>query len=442
MRVAILGAGESGVGAALLAKKHGYEVFVSDSGEVKPGFMHELIEADIEWEEGKHDEVKILASDILVKSPGIPDTAEIIVRARKRGISVISEIEWGFRFVKDAKIIAITGSNGKTTTSNLVYKVLADAGLSVCLAGNVGNSFARELLKDQKDYYVLELSSFQLDGIEDFKPYVSVILNITPDHLDRYDYEVEKYAKSKLNITRNQDENDYLIYWKEDEWISKMLENMKVQCLVFSNEKHDKDGAYIGKNDLNIRISDELYSMKTEDINLKGRHNLHNGMAAGIVGKVLNIRNESIRESFAQFTNVPHRLEEVLTIRGVRYINDSKATNVNAVWYALDSIQKPIVWIAGGVDKGNNYAELNEVVDGKVKVLICLGDGAENLQKAFADRIERIEVVKNMEEALEKAYDNSQPGDVVLLSPACASFDLYSNYEERGNDFKEKVRQL
>ncbi len=442
MNIVVLGAGESGIGAALLALKHDHAVFVSDFGSIKSNYKAELDQAGIEWEEGQHSEAKILAADIIVKSPGIPETAPIIIKAQEKNISIISEIEWGFRFVKDAKIIAITGSNGKTTTSNLVHKVMEDAGLSVCLAGNIGNSFARELLTDHKDYYVLELSSFQLDGIIDFKPYVSIILNITPDHLDRYNYSIEEYASSKLNIAKNQDENDYLIYWKEDQWISGMLENLKVQCMVFSNEPHSEQGAFLTGEKLNFHFTDNSFSMDIEDINLKGKHNLHNGMAAGIVGKVLNIRKESIRESFAQFSNVPHRLEEVLSIRGVKYINDSKATNVNAVWYAIDSIDEPIVWIAGGIDKGNDYAELYNVVEGKVKALICLGEHHENLVKAFTGKINTVEIAKDMEEALDKAYEISEHGEVVLLSPACASFDLYSNYEERGDDFKNKVRQL
>ncbi len=442
MNIVVLGAGESGTGAALLAQKHDYDVFVSDFGTIKSSYKEELEQAGISWEEGQHTESKILLADIIIKSPGIPETVKIIQKAREQNISVISEIEWGFRFMKEAKIIAITGSNGKTTTSNLVYKVIQDAGLSVCLAGNIGNSFARELLSNHKDYYVLELSSFQLDGIERFKPYVSIILNITPDHLDRYNNSLEQYASSKLNITKNQDEGDYLIYWKDDQWISSMLENLKVQCLVFSNEPHVEQGAFLTDDKLNFHFVDNSYSMNIEDINLKGKHNLHNSMAAGIVGKVLNIRNESIRESFAQFSNVPHRLEEVLSIRGVRYINDSKATNVNAVWYALDSIEEPIVWIAGGIDKGNNYSELYDVVKGKVKTLICLGEHYENLVKAFTGRIDNIEIAKDMEDALDKAYEVSEHGEVVLLSPACASFDLYSNYEARGDDFKNKVRQL
>ncbi len=442
MNIIVLGAGESGIGAALLAQKHGHAIFVSDFGTIKSNYKEELDQADISWEEGKHTEAKILAADCIIKSPGIPETASIIQKAKEKNIEIISEIEWGFRYVQDAKIIAITGSNGKTTTSNLVYKMIKDAGLSVCLAGNVGNSFARELLENPVDYYVLELSSFQLDGIVDFKPYVSVILNITPDHLDRYNNSLEQYASSKLNITKNQNEGDYLIYWGEDQWISDMLANLKVQCLVFSNEPHTGQGAFLTDDKMNFHFEDNSYSMNIDDVNLKGKHNLHNGMAAGIVGKLLNIRKESIRESFAQFSNVAHRLEEVLSIRGVRYINDSKATNVNAVWYALDSIVEPIVWIAGGIDKGNDYSELNAVVEGKVKSLICLGEHYESLVKAFTGMVPKIEIAKNMEQALNMAYDNAEHGEVVLLSPACASFDLYGNYEERGDDFKNKVRQL
>ncbi len=441
MNTIVLGAGESGIGAALLSHKHGHDVFVSDFGQIKANYKKELNEAGIDWEEGKHSEVKILSADIIIKSPGIPENVPILQKARENKIEIISEIEWGFRFVKEAKIIAITGSNGKTTTSNLVYKMLKDSGLSVCLAGNIGNSFARELLVEPKDYYILELSSFQLDGIVDFKPYVSIILNITPDHLDRYNYSVEEYAKSKLNITKNQDENDYFIYWKEDQWISNMLKNLDVQCRVFSNEPHTEQGAFITDDKLNFHFNDNSFSMNIEDVNLKGKHNLHNSMAAGIVGKLLNIRNESIRESFASFSNVPHRLEEVLSIRGVKYINDSKATNVNAVWYAIDSLEEQVVWIAGGIDKGNDYSELYDVVKGKVKALICLGPHHENLEKAFKGRIEVL-LAKDMEEALDKAYEMSVHGEVVLLSPACASFDLYSNYEERGDDFKNKVRKL
>ncbi|MFZ6051005.1 UDP-N-acetylmuramoyl-L-alanine--D-glutamate ligase [Halocola ammonii] len=445
-KLVILGAGESGVGAAVLAKKKGFDVFVSDRGTIKEKYKEVLSNNEIRWEEGTHSEEEIFEATEVVKSPGIPDEAPLIVSLREKGIPVISEIEFAARYT-DAKLICITGSNGKTTTTHLVYFMLKKGGLNVGLAGNVGKSFALQVEEENFDYYVLELSSFQLDGMIDFRADIAILLNITPDHLDRYGNSMERYRDSKFRITRNQRPQDAFIYWEDDPVIAEGLKKHKIEAQKYSFGLNRKtadaewQGARVENNNLIINIKETL-TMSIHDLALQGKHNLINSMAAGVAGRILDLRKEVVRDSLTHFENVEHRLEYVAKVHGIKFINDSKATNINSTWYALESLEDKVIWIAGGVDKGNDYTELYELVDEKVKALICLGKDNEKLHKAFDGRIDTIVDVQSAEDAVKAAYELGYDGDTVLLSPACASFDLFENYEDRGRKFKSAVRRL
>ncbi len=442
-KLVILGGGESGVGAAILAKQKGFEVFVSDRGEIKDKYKNVLKDIEVEWEEGEHTESKILNASEVVKSPGIPDTVSLIVKIKENGINVISEIEFAGRYT-NAKIIGITGSNGKTTTSMLTFHMLKKAGLNVGLAGNVGDSLAKQVAEDDKGFYVLELSSFQLDGMFDFKVDIAMILNITPDHLDRYDNKFENYAASKFRILQNQTKLDQVIYCYDDEVVRNELEKKKYKGArhPFSIKTVASDGGYINKENLIINTNNKLFEMKITELALQGKHNLYNSMASGIAGRVLDLNKEVIRESLTDFQNVEHRLEEVGKVNGIVFVNDSKATNVNSTWYALESFQHPVVWIVGGVDKGNDYEMLAELVTDRVKAIVCLGKDNAKIHEAFEDIIEDIVDAETAQDAVNKAYSLSRKGDTVLLSPACASFDLFDNYEDRGHQFKRAVKAL
>ncbi len=442
-KIIILGGGESGVGSAILAQKQGYDVFVSDSGPVRHKYKKVLAGYDIDFEEGKHSDEKVLQAGLVIKSPGIPNTAPVIVKLKEKGIPVISEIEFAGRYTK-AKKVCITGSNGKTTTTLLTYHILRNAGLNVGLAGNVGNSFAWQVAEKNYDIYVLELSSFQLDDMYDFKADVAILLNITPDHLDRYSYDMQNYIDSKFRIIQNQTEDDVFIFCEDDENIQKELitRNIVSACYPFSLFEPDEQGAGILNEELIINYNKNQFSMSILDISLQGKHNFYNSMAAGIASMVFEIKNEKLRESLSDFKGVEHRLEKFLKVHGIEFINDSKATNVNSTWYALESIPKSIVWIAGGIDKGNDYSMLIPLVKEKVKAIVCLGKDNSKLHAAFDGVLKNIVDVSNMEEAVKAAYYLSRNGDTVLLSPACASFDLFENYEDRGRQFKEQVRNL
>ena len=442
-RLVILGAGESGVGTAILGKEKGYEVFVSDRGEIKENYKEVLINLGVDWEEKQHTEELILNATEVVKSPGIPDTVPLVMKLRGMDIPVVSEIEFAGRFTK-AKFIGITGSNGKTTTTMLTYHMLKKAGLNVGLAGNVGESLAKQVAMDDKEFYVLELSSFQLDGMYDFKVDIAMILNITPDHLDRYDNQFEKYVLSKFRILQNQTENDHLIYCDDDQTIVNQLkkENTKVKMHPFSIQHETVGGAYIENENLIINTNNNLFEMSIQKLALQGKHNLYNSMASGIAGRVLELKKDIIRESLSDFKNVEHRLEFVAKIHGIDFVNDSKATNVNSTWFALESFQFPVVWIVGGVDKGNDYEILSELVADKVKAIVCLGKDNEKIHAAFEDIIETIVDASSAQEAVQMAYNLGDSGDTVLLSPACASFDLFENYEDRGHQFKMAVKGL
>ena len=442
MRLVILGGGESGVGTALLGKAKGYEVFVSDKGKIKEKYKHVLIHNEIEWEDEMHTESRILNANIVMKSPGIPDNVALVKQIHEKGIIVVSEIEFASKFT-DATIIGITGSNGKTTTATLTHHILKQE-LNVGLAGNIGDSFAKQILEDDFKNYVLEISSFQLDDIKDFKPKIAVLLNITPDHLDRYDYKFENYIASKFRIAMNQTKDDYLIYDADDAIIVNHLKNHPVQStlLPFSLEKQIENGAYLDNNNIKITINNNQIIMPTSNLTLEGKHNMKNAMAASTVAHLLKIRKQTIRESLENFQGVEHRLEQVLKINKVQYINDSKATNVNATYYALESMDAPTVWIVGGVDKGNNYEELFPFVNEKVKAVICLGVDNEKLMSTFGNMVDIIIETQFMSEAVKIAYKITESGDNVLLSPACASFDLFENYEDRGRQFKDAVRNL
>jgi len=443
-RLVILGGGESGVGTAILGKKKGYDVFVSDFGKIKETYKQVLIDNAIAWEEEMHTENLILNADVVMKSPGIPSTVSIVKKLLEKGVSVISEIEFAAPFTK-AITIGITGSNGKTTTTMLTYHLLKSSGLNVGLAGNIGKSFAWQVAEDQFDSYVLELSSFQLDGIVKYKPHIAIITNISPDHLDRYEYNYQNYIASKFRITKNQDANDYLIYDADDEAISEWLKNntTKAQLIPFSLTKIIKMGAYLKDTKMEINmINEEEFVMETAYIALEGKHNMKNAMAATSVAKLMKIRNATIRESLCNFQGVEHRLEKVLKIQNVQYINDSKATNVNAAFFALDSMNTPTVWIVGGVDKGNDYHELMALVREKVKAVICLGVDNKKIIDVFGNVVDIMVEVSTMEDAVKMAQRLTEKGDTVLLSPACASFDLFENYEDRGNQFKQAVRNL
>lgn len=442
-RIVILGGGESGVGTAILAKQKGYEVFVSDFGEIKGNYKDVLTNFEIEWEEGGHTSERILNATLVMKSPGIPDTAPIVKQLVAQRIAVVSEIEFASQYT-NANMVAITGSNGKTTTTMLTGFILEQAGLDAGIAGNIGESFAKMVALDPKELYTLEISSFQLDGVINFAPHIAVITNITPDHLDRYNYDFDAYIASKFRIAMNQTADDYLIYDADDPVITTWLETHPVQSrlLPFSLSKKLPQGAYIEDNTINLNIDNKQFTMRTQQLALKGQHNTKNAMAAATVANLLNIRKATIRESLESFQGVEHRLEQVLKIGNVQYINDSKATNVNATFYALDSMSAPTVWIVGGVDKGNDYRDLYPLINEKVKAIICLGVDNKKLLEHFGNMVEIIVETPAMTEAVKVAYKIAEKGDNVLLSPACASFDLFDNYEDRGRQFKNAVRNL
>jgi len=442
-RIVVLGSGESGVGTAVLAKKKDYTVFVSDKGTIADKYKKVLLHNDILFEEGRHTEGKIFEADIVMKSPGIPDKVALVQELLKRKIPVVSEIEFASQFT-NAMLIGITGSNGKTTTTMLSSHILKEAELNIGMAGNIGDSFALQVANENYEKYVLELSSFQLDGIISFAPHIAVITNISPDHLDRYDYKYENYINSKFRITMNQSEDDYLIYDADDEAIINWLKKnkTKAQLLPFSLEKSFDKGAYIKDNNIIIQTDSNIFKMSIAALALQGKHNTKNAMASSMIAKLLGVRNNTLRESLEDFDSVEHRLEPVLKINGVHYINDSKATNVNAAYYALDSVRTPIVWIVGGTDKGNDYNSLLPLVREKVKAIICLGLDNSKIIETFGNVVDFMIETAGAEEAVKVAYKVSEKGDTVLLAPACASFDLFDNYEDRGRQFKDAVRQL
>ncbi|HEU0136127.1 MAG TPA: UDP-N-acetylmuramoyl-L-alanine--D-glutamate ligase [Flavobacterium sp.] len=442
-RLVILGGGESGVGTAILGKKKGYDVFVSDFGKIKDSYKEVLIINGIPFEDGKHTEDLVLNANVVMKSPGIPDKSPIVQKLLQQRTPVISEIEFAQQYT-NAVTIGITGSNGKTTTTMLTYHLLKSAGLNVGLGGNIGKSFAWQVADDNYDYYVLELSSFQLDGIIEYRPHIAVITNISPDHLDRYEYKYENYIAAKFRVTMNQTAEDYLIYDADDEVISEWLKNnkTKAQLIPFSISKTLEFGAFIKQNTMEININEEEFIIDTADLALEGKHNMKNAMAATSVAKLMQIRKATIRESLSSFQGVEHRLEKVLKIQNVQYINDSKATNTNATFYALDSMSTPTVWIVGGVDKGNDYSELMQLVREKVKAIICLGMDNKKIIDAFGNVVDVMIEVHSMHDAVKMAQRLTEKGDTVLLSPACASFDLFDNYEDRGRQFKQAVQNL
>ncbi|MFT5753386.1 MAG: UDP-N-acetylmuramoylalanine--D-glutamate ligase [Flavobacterium sp.] len=442
-RLVILGGGESGVGTAILGKKKGYDVFVSDFGKIKSNYKEVLGLNKINWEDEKHTEELILNADIVMKSPGIPEKAPIVKKLIEKGIPVISEIEFAYQYT-DAITIGITGSNGKTTTTLLTYHLLKQGGLNVGLAGNIGKSFAWQVAEDKVDVYVLELSSFQLDGIVTYKPHIAVITNISPDHLDRYNYDYGLYIESKFRVTLNQTEDDYLIYDDDDEAISVWLKNNKIKAkkLPFSLKHKVEEGSYLENKTLYNITNNKQINMPTTNLSLDGMHNVKNAMAATTIAQLMNIRKQTIRESLSNFQGVEHRLEKVLKIENVQYINDSKATNVNATFFALESMEAPTVWIVGGVDKGNDYSELTALVNEKVKAIICLGVDNKKIIDSFNNIVDIMVETSSMEQAVKVAQKIAERGDVVLLSPSCASFDLFENYEDRGNKFKSAVRGL
>lgn len=442
-RIVVLGAGESGAGAAVLAKVKGFDVFVSDMSLIKDTYKALLNKYEIEWEDGRHSIEKILNADEIIKSPGIPDTAPVIREIQKEGIPIISEIEFAGRYTH-AKMICITGSNGKTTTTLLTYHILKNAGLNVGLAGNVGKSLALQVATENFDYYVIELSSFQLDNMYKFKADIAVLLNITPDHLDRYGYDMQNYINAKFRITQNQTPNDAFIYWNDDPIITKELKahDLKARLYPFSEEKEEGVKAYTENNQIVIDAPNDTLTITEDDLALQGRHNLYNSMAASISAKVLDIKKEDIREGLKDFKGMEHRLEKVARVRGVEFINDSKATNVNSCWYALESMRTKVILILGGKDKGNDYSEIEELVKEKVNAIICLGVDNSKLHAFFEGKVPHIEDASSMKEAVDKAFACAQKGETVLLSPCCASFDLFKSYEDRGEQFKECVRNL
>lgn len=439
----ILGGGESGVGTAILGKKQGWKVFVSDKGEIKEKYKQLLEKESIEWEEKEHTEEVIFKADLVMKSPGIPDDAPLVGRLRGQNIKIVSEIEFASAYT-NAMIVGITGSNGKTTTTKLTHHILSHAGLDVSMAGNIGESFAKQVAEKNPEVFVLELSSFQLDGIEDFRPDIAVMTNITPDHLDRYNNSFKEYIASKFRIVKNQTENDFFIYDADNEVITDWIKEfpIKPQQLPFSFDTPQNPGAYIKDDQIIINADNTNTTMSTSSLSLKGKHNAKNAMAASTVAQLLKIRKETIRESLERFQGVEHRLEKVLKINNVQYINDSKATNINATYYALESMESETVWIVGGVDKGNDYSELFSLVNCKVKAIVCLGIENSRIIDAFANCVDTILESRSMDDAVKKAYSLAEKGNTVLLSPACASFDLFENYEDRGRQFKEAVRKL
>jgi len=443
-RLVILGGGESGVGAALLAQQQGYEVFLSDGGKLKDQYRIELQQHQIPFEEEQHSVEKILLADEIVKSPGIGEKNELVKQIRQKGISVISEIELAFRYKGDSKIVAITGSNGKTTTTALIYHICKTAELDVALVGNIGYSFARQISEQPRALYVLEISSFQLDDIKTFRPHIAVLLNITEDHLDRYDYQFSNYINSKFSIIANQTMEDYFIYCEDDEVIMQKIPliNLHTNPLPFSMKHEVKKGAYIKGDQMMLRIQEERVSMSIYDFALKGKHNQYNTMAAGIAAATLGIRKEKIREAVNNFQSLEHRMEFVAMVRGVEFVNDSKATNVNSTWYALESMNKPVVLVLGGVDKGNDYQLIADLVKEKVKAIVCMGTDNKKIIQAFKNIVPVIVETESAKKAVNASFKLATKGDVVLLSPACASFDLFKNYEDRGTQFKNSVKEL
>lgn len=442
-KIIILGGGESGVGAAILAQQKGHDVFLSDAGRLKDQYKQTLIARGIAYEEGGHTKELVMRADEVIKSPGIPDHVPIVEALKAQGTPIISEIEFAGRYCT-AKKICITGSNGKTTTASMIYFLLKNAGLNVGLAGNVGQSYALQVAQEKFDYYVIELSSFQLDGMFDFKADIAILLNITPDHLDRYDYKIENYIKSKFRITQNMRKEDCFIFCSDDEITMGNLKRivLKVKMLPFTQEANEGEGAFVRNQSLVARYEGSEFEILMNELALSGRHNVYNSMAAAITAKVLHIHNTVIRESLKGFKGVEHRLEPVLKVRGIQFINDSKATNVNSAWYALESMKGDVVWIAGGTDKGNDYSSLHNLVKEKVKAIVCLGIDNKKIIEAFTGLTPIIVEARSAKEAVQKAYELGVPGDTVLLSPACASFDLFNNYEDRGKQFKQAVSEL
>lgn len=442
----VLGAGESGVGAAVLGKKQGWEVFVSDGSAIKDTYKRELQAAGIEFEEGNHTMDRVLQATCVVKSPGIPEKAEVMKNVRGAGIEVCSEIEFGFRYKGDSKIIAITGSNGKSTTTMLTYHLLKEAQYDVAMVGNIGISFAKQIVDKPCDWYVMEISSFQLDDIHTFRPDIAVLLNITPDHLDRYDYKFENYVYSKFRIAANQTASDFFVINKDDEVIHSYIKTHTIQSqliyFTMNEQQPTNGGGYIHNEQMHIQVDGVDMNMSIHDLSIKGKHNQYNSMAAGISARIAGIRKEKIRESFASFEGLEHRLEFVATVRGVDFINDSKATNVNSVWFALESMKTPTILILGGQDKGNDYNEITELIKEKVKAIVCMGIDNKPIHEAFDNVVENIVDTQSAKDAVNAAYALAEKGDAVLLSPACASFDLFRNYEDRGQQFKDAVKAL
>ena len=443
-RLVILGAGESGVGAAILGRQQGYDVFVSDGQAIKDNYREELESNGIPYEAGQHTEADILNADEVMKSPGIPEKNELVKKIRQKGIPVISEIELAYRHKGDSRIIGITGSNGKTTTTALVYHICKVGGVDAALVGNIGYSFAKQIALDPKPVYVAEISSFQLDDIHTFRPDIAILTNITEDHLDRYDYQFRNYINSKFRIVENQTANDYFIYCEDDPVTMQNLGHFTIKSnpLPFTMSREINRGAFIQNGKMTIAASDEKIQMSIYDFALKGKHNQYNTMAAGIAGSMIGIRKEKIRDAVQTFESLEHRMEPVSTVRGVQFINDSKATNVNSTWYALESMEKPTILILGGVDKGNDYSLLTELVKEKVKAIVCMGVDNRKIHEAFQNDVAVMVNTASAREAVQAAFHLANKGDVVLLSPACASFDLFKNYEDRGEQFKAAVREL
>jgi UDP-N-acetylmuramoylalanine--D-glutamate ligase len=443
-KMIILGAGESGVGAAILAAKEGYVVFVSDAGKIAEKYKSVLAERGIDFEEGKHSEEKILNADEVMKSPGIPDKSSLIIKIRKKGIRVISEIELAYRHKGESRIVAITGSNGKTTTTSLTYHICKHGGLNCALVGNIGVSIARQVAEDPKEWYIAEISSFQLDDIMQFRPDIAILTNITEDHLDRYEYKFENYIRSKFSIVKNQTNKDFFIFCADDPVIRQNMKEYSFQSnpLPYTMQQEPNQGGYIKNGQMNLQAGNETLKMSIYDFALKGIHNQYNTLAAGLAAVTIGIRKDKIREAVQSFESLEHRMEYVSTVRGVEFINDSKATNVNSTWFALESMQKPVILILGGIDKGNDYSLMRDLVKEKVKAIVCMGTDNRKIHEAFQNDVPLIINTGSATEAVKSSFHLANKGDVVLLSPACASFDLFKNYEDRGNQFKEAVRDL
>ncbi len=442
-KIIILGGGESGVGSAILAQAKGFDVFLSDSGALQDKYKKELDQYGIPYEEKGHTEEIVLAATEIIKSPGIPNYAPLVQKAIEKGIPILSEMEFAKRYTS-AKMVCITGSNGKTTTTSLIYHILKSAGLNVGLGGNIGRSFARQVDEENYDYYVLELSSFQLENMYTFKADIAILLNITPDHLDRYDHDMQKYVDAKMRIVRNQTEKDAFIFWEDDPVISEEIKKLVStgKQYTFAEYKTGNAVAYAEGDKIDINMPKSAFIMEQDLLALEGTHNLYNSLASGIAAKLLDISDENLRHSLSDFQGVEHRLEKVAKVRGIQFINDSKATNVNSCWYALKSMKTKVVLILGGTDKGNDYTEIEQLVKDKARALVFLGVDNSKLHKFFDGKIEKIEDASSMQEAVQKAYALAEEGDTVLLSPCCASFDLFKNYEDRGDQFKEYVRKL